>query len=587
MNASMVAELLTGIALFLFGMTLMGDGLKKVAGNRLEMILYRLTGNPIRGILFGAGITTVIQSSSATSVMTVGFVNSGLMKVRQAVPVVLGAIFGTSITGWIICLSALNGASGLLALFSTDTLTCITALVGVYCRMFTKDQFKHHLAEVLLGFSVLMVGMSIMSGAVSPLKDSETFISILISFSNPAIGIAVGMAFTCILQSASAAVGILQALTVTGTITFDIALPLIIGISIGAAVPVLLSAVGATRDGQRTALAYLLSNLMGALITGIPFYAACLFVDFSFMTMVMTTISVAAMNSIYRLIAVSLLLPLYRQIEGLSGRLIPAKSAQSGDDTSELLPLEERFVQHPSLAIEQSRSAICDMAQKARQNVHLAFDLLDNYSDEGYSRIRSLEKVVDKYEDHLGTYLLKLTSRELNKVQNASVGKFLHTLTDFERISDHALNLADTASELHTKQLSFACGASEEISVLASAIREILDVSMEAFITNDLQLATRVEPLEEVVDSLCDEMKLRQVERMQHGVCNYDIGIPFNDYITSCERIADHCSNLAVAIISIESDTFDTHQYLRSLHTMKGNAFTEYFEEYSSRYQLD
>lgn len=325
MRISNVIQLLTGIALFLFGMSLMGDALKQVAGKRLKRILFKLTGNPLRGMLFGTAITAVIQSSSATSVMVVGFVNAGLMKLHRAIPVVLGAILGTSITGWVICLSSLEGASGWLSLFSTSTLTCAAALVGICLRMFSKKRFKKRLGDILLGFAVLMLGMADMSSSVAPLKESETFISILTSFSNPVIGIAVGLGFTCILQSASAAVGILQALTITGTISFDIALPLIIGISIGAAVPVLLSAVGSTPDGQRTAFAYLISNLLGAVLFAAVFYPLNALLEFDFLDTVLSTAGVALLNTVYRLLVVTLLLPMYRQIGAITRKLIPSK----------------------------------------------------------------------------------------------------------------------------------------------------------------------------------------------------------------------------------------------------------------------
>ena len=585
MSIESVTQLLTGIALFLFGMSLMGAGLKRVAGSKLEVILYKLTGSPFKGVLFGAGITAVIQSSSATSVMVVGFVNSGLMKVRQAIYIVLGAIFGTSITGWVICLSQMDAGSGWLALFSTDTLTCVAALVGIFFLMFSKNRFKNHLGEILLGFAVLMFGMSVMSGAVEPLKKSETFIGILTKFSNPLIGICVGIAFTCILQSASAAVGILQALAGTGAITFDIALPLVMGISIGAAVPVLLSAVGASANGKRTSYAYLISNVLGVIVGASLFYGIHALVRFSFMGLVMDTVSVALLNTVYRLVVVLLLAPLARQIERISVWMAP-DTKREAKDSSELLPLEERFLSHPALAVEQSRNAINDMAMKARDNLLSACGLLRNYSDSGYEHIRKQEALVDGYEDRLGTYLLKVNTHELDADQNASVGKFLHTITDFERISDHALNLAESAKELHDKNTAFSPAATQELSVLGSAVEEIVNISISAFLTGDLKLAARVEPLEEVIDNLCGEIKLHHVNRLQSKSCTFASGFAFNDILNSYERIADHCSNLAVAMIAIESDSFDTHEYLNSVKKLKDETFSAYLQEYSWRYSL-
>jgi len=378
MNVSNIIELITGIALFLFGMTLMGEGLKQVAGNKLEIILYKLTGKPLKGLLFGAVITTVIQSSSATSVMVVGFVNSGIMKVRQAIPIVLGAIFGTSITGWVICLSAIDAGSGWLILFSSATLTCITAFVGICFRMFSKDRFKNHLGNVLLGFAVLMFGMSVMSGAVEPLKENEAFISIITKFSNPVLGILVGIAFTSILQSASAAVGILQALAMTGSVRFDMSFPLIMGIGIGASVPVLLSAVGATKEGKRTALAYLTSNTLGVILSAAVFYGLNAFLSFSFLNATMTMTTVAALNSIYRLAVVAILFPLYRQLEAISNWFIRSDSGRKADDLP-LKPLEERFINHPSLAIKQCMEAINDMAIQAKENLLLSLELINRF----------------------------------------------------------------------------------------------------------------------------------------------------------------------------------------------------------------
>ena len=585
MQLSNVIELLTGIALFLFGMSLMGDGLKQVAGNRLEIILYKLTGSPLRGMLFGTGITTVIQSSSATSVMVVGFVNSGLMKLKQAIPVVLGAILGTSITGWVICLSSLDGASGWLSLFSTSTLTCVAALAGIFLRMFSKDRFKNHLGDILLGFAVLMFGMSAMSGAVAPLKESEAFISILTTFSNPLIGILVGMAFTCILQSASAAVGILQALTFTGSISFEIALPLIMGISIGAAVPVLLSAVGATPDGQRTALAYLISNLLGVVFTAVVFYALNAMFQFTFMGAILSTASVALLNTVYRLIVVAVLLPLYQQI-GQITRFFIRDKAGSDEDKYNLIPLEERFITNPALALEQCHNAIDDMAGRARNNLGLSLGLLHGYSQDTYAQVKAQEKSVDKYEDALGSYLLKVSAQELDDKENEYLSLFLRIITDLERISDHAMNLADSAKELSDKKTSFSDQAKQELSVVEQAIAEIVEMAITAFQNNDIPMTYRVEPLEEVIDYLCEECKLHHVERLRAGECVFDSGFVFNDILTSYKRIADHCSNIAVAMVAIESDSFDTHAYLRSVKRLKLQSFAEFFEEYSSKYHL-
>ena len=582
---SNIISLLSGIALFLFGMALMGDGLKQVAGNQLELILYRLTGSPIKGFLLGAGVTAVIQSSSATSVMIVGFVNSGMMKVRQAISIVLGAILGTSITGWIICLSDIGSTGGWLDLFSTATLTGVISVIGIVLRMTAKNPAKKHIGDILMGFAVLMFGMSTMSAAVSPLREDPTFIRILTSFSNPFLGILFGTLFTCVLQSASAAVGILQALASTGIIDFSIALPIIMGIAIGAAMPVLLSAIGASVDGKRTAMVYLVAEVTGVILFAAIYYCLDAMVQFPFADRVMTSVSIAFVNTVFRLIKVVALLPFTKQIEAVVNLLVRDKPQQKPVEP-EAMRLEERFIQHPALAIEQSRLTINAMAEEAKRNFVEAVALLHGYSDERFKLVEDLEGSVDRYEDKLGTYLVKVTEREMTAKQNAEVSKFLHTISDFERISDHALNIAEGARELHQKNLAFSDAAAHELEVMEAALTEILSTAIRSFVNNDLQLAARVEPLEELIDNLCDEMKLHHVDRLQKGLCTLGQGFVFNDLLTNYERVADHCSNIAVALIELESDSFDTHEYLNSLKELKSDMYERYYEEYSRIYQL-
>lgn len=585
MDASNVIALLSGVALFLFGMTLMGEGLKKVAGSKLELVLYRLTSSTWKGILLGTGVTAVIQSSSATSVMVVGFVNSGMMRFRQAIGIVLGAILGTSITGWIICLSSLEGGSGWVKLISTSTITGIVTVVGVILRMFSKNPTHNHVGDILMGFAVLMFGMSAMSAAVSPLRESEAFIRILTSFSNPILGILVGTLFTCVIQSASAAVGILQALAVTGAVDFSVALPIIMGIAIGAALPVLLSALGANTSGKRTALVYLLIDAIGAIFWAVVFYAANAIWPMPFLHNTMSSVSVAALNTVFRLLTLILLTPFIGQLERLACFFIKDKP---GDGSSAAVErLEERFLAHPALAIEQSRIVINAMAAKAEENLLDAFELLRHYSDDLFKKVAQDESEVDRFEDRLGTYLVKVTSVELTGTQNEEVSKFLHTLSDIERISDHALNIALAAKEIHEKKLNFSGAAGHELNVMEQAVTEIVTMTLDAFERNDLAEAVRVEPLEELIDNLCDEMKLHHVDRLQKGVCTLSQGFVFNDLLTNCERVADHCSNIAVAMIELESDSFDTHEYLSSVKKMKKeNFFAQYFEEYSKKYTL-
>ena len=585
MSVANLISLLSGIALFLFGMALMGDGLKKVAGNKLEVILFQLTGSPLKGFLLGTGVTAVIQSSSATSVMVVGFVNSGMMKVRQAISIVMGAILGTSITGWIICLSDLGGGGGWIELFSTATLTGIISVVGIVLRMFSKSQPKRHIGDILMGFAVLMFGMSAMSEAVSPLRSDPTFLRILTTFSAPLLGILFGALFTCVLQSASAAVGILQALASTGVIDFSMALPIIMGIAIGAALPVLLSAIGANVDGKRTAMVYLVVEVVGVIFCAAAFYLVNAFAHFEFMGMTMSSVSIAFVNTLFRFVKVVILLPFIDVIERLVDLLVKDKPVQA-EATDETIRLEERFIQHPALAIEQSRITINSMAAEAQENLAEAMRLLHHYSDEGYRAVVEMEQVVDRYEDRLGSYLVKLTGQELTAKQNEDASKFLHTISDFERISDHALNLAETAKEMREKSIVFSDDAARELGVLESALTEIVHIAVNAFIRNDLSLASRVEPLEELIDDLCDELKLHHVDRLQKGHCTLLNGFLFNDLLTNYERVADHCSNIAVAMIELESDSFDTHEYLSSIKEMKSDTYERYYEEYSQQYHL-
>ena len=569
-------------------MYLMGDGLKRVAGNRLEIVLYRLTSTPLKGVLLGTGVTAVIQSSSATSVMVVGFVNSGMMKVRQAIGIVMGAILGTSVTGWILCLSDIGGgsASGWVQIFSTATLTGIIAVVGIILQMFTKNQTKQHVGGIMLGFAVLMYGMQAMSSAVAPLKESAAFIGLITTFSNPLVGILAGILVTSVIQSSSAAVGILQALAITGAIDFSVAYPLILGIAIGAAVPVLLSAMGATTDGKRTAFIYLLVDVLGVLIWGSIFYIVNAAVGgFSFMSLTMTTVSVAFVNTLFRFVTVLVLTPFIGKLEKLVDLFIKDKP-DARRETEDFNRLEERFVDHPALAIEQSRLTINSMARRAQENLYASIALLGNYTDDGFQRVKDSEDAIDGYEDKLGTYLVKVTAQELADKQNEDVSKFLHTISDFERISDHALNIAELAQEIHEKNMRFSPAASHELTVLQGAVTEVLSTAVEAFISNDMDTAYHVEPLEELIDNLCDEMKLHHIERVQKGICTLTQGFVFNDLLTNYERVSDHCSNIAVAMIELESDMFETHSYLDGVKEMHSHSFDRYYEEFSKKYSL-
>lgn len=577
-------SLLGGVALFLFGMTLMGEGLKKVAGNKLELVLYRLSGTPIKGVLLGTVVTAVIQSSSATSVMVVGFVNSGMMKLGQAISVIQGALIGTSITGWIICLSSVEG-TGWVSLFSTSTLSAVVAVVGIILRMFSKRSADQHVGDILLGFAVLMFGMQAMSGAVAPLKQSAAFIQLLVTFSNPVIGILVGALFTSVIQSSSAAVGILQALSMTGAVTFATAYPIILGIAIGAAVPVLLSAIGAKADGRRAAFSYLLIELLGVVACALIYYIADAIFGLGINSWVVNPVRIATVNSLFRLATAVLLVPFNRHIRGLVTLLVKESKGEKSINR-ELDRLEERFLQHPALAIEQSRLTVNSMARAAEGNLKAAVKLMSDYSEEDRQRIEQTEELVDLYEDRLGTYLVRITARELDAKQNESVSKYLHTLSDFERISDHAMNIAEAAQEIHSKKLRFSEDARRELAVLTGAMLEILELAVSAFVESDIEKAYVVEPLEERIDILCDEMKIRHIDRIQQGLCSLSQGFVFNDILTNFERVADHCSNLAIAMIELHGDSYDTHSYVINLKELHSHNFDALYEHYTEKYSI-
>ena len=586
MNGIMIIlTLLSGVALFLFGMSLMGDGLKSVAGNKLELVLYKLTSTPIKGLLLGTAVTAIIQSSSATTVMVVGFVNSGMMKVSQAIGIIMGANIGTSVTGWILCLSYIEGSSGIAQLLSTATISAIVAIIGIIFKMFVKKTTYKNVGDIMLGFAILMVGMQTMSGAVSPLKENPHFVNLLTTFENPFMGIIVGILFTAVLQSASASVGILQALSVTGSISFAAALPITMGIGVGAACPVLLSSIGTNRNGKRTALIYLLNDLFGMVFWSIVFYSVNAVVHFSFMDLTMSPVTVALMNSVFRMATILVLVPFISKIEKLVFWLIK-EDPEDLEEQADFDLLEERFLAYPALAITQSHTAMNGMAKKARKNLNRAFALLKDYSQDKYNKIQQKENLIDKYEDKLGTYLMQLTGHSMSPQQTQQVSKFLHTLSDFERLGDHAVNISKVASELSEKKITFSPSAQDEIRILQSAVQEVVDLTVDAFCEDNLEMAAKVEPLRELIGILCNELKTRHIGRLQDGTCEFQQGFAFNDLLTNLERIAAHCSNVAVAMIETDSDEFDTHEYLKSVRHMKDAAYLKCCDNYAQKYKL-
>ena len=581
MSITNIISLFAGIAFFLFGMSSMGGGLKRISGNKLEPVLYKLSGTPIKGFLLGSGVTAVIQSSSATSVIVVGFTDSGMLKLKQAIPIILGAIFGTSITGWVVCLSYIEGAGQLGQILSTATLTGVVAVIGIIMRTFGKKKVHRDIGDLLMGFAILMMGMSTMSGSVSGLKDQPWFNGLMTSMRNPILGILLGFAVSALLQSASAAVGIVQALSITGAASFEGVLPMLMGISVGAALPVLLTALGTNINGRRTALSYLASTLMGVLICASLFYIIAAVADLPFLDLVMNPFSIALLNTVFRLIMVLILIPLTDVIEALVCHILPDK--QEKEDP---LQMNEQFIRHPSLAIEQCRQRICDMAVLSMDSVIEAGSLISHYSDSVFEKVEELEQTGDHYEDVLGSFLMKLSEQDLTEVQGRESSIFLHTIPDFERISDHALNVAQSAKEIYDKRMNLSEEVMHELSVMMAAVREILNMATEAFANKDIALAERIEPLEEVIDGLCDQMKMHHVERLQHGKCSIEQGFVFNDLVTDYERISDHCSNVAAAIIEIYSGSFATHEYLDAIKENHDRSFDKYYEEYREKFVI-
>ena len=588
MGISNILALLGGVALFLFGMSLMGDGLKKVAGNKLEMVLWKLTGTPIKGILLGTVVTAVVQSSSATSAMVVGFVNSGMMTVAQAISIVMGANIGTSVTGWIICLSSLGGGGGWTSLLSTDSISAMVAFIGILFIMVSKSETRKNLGGIMLGFAVLMYGMGAMSDAVAPLKESESFRRMLTMFDNPLLGILVGIAITAILQSNSASVGILQVISVTGAVSYAAAFPMIMGMGIGASIPVLLSAVGASRDGKRTSMIYLLINVFGTLICTVLFYSVNAFAHFSFMqnSTPIGMVGIAMMNTLYRVAAIIVLLPCMKYLERITDLLMKNSKEKPQPKKKGAIEFEDRFLDNPVLALAQSNEGITRMAVITADCLFRSFDLINKYDKDEAKRVIEAEDLVDQYEDSLGTYLVKVTGTALNHAQTLECSLYLHTVADFERVSDHAVNIQQVALEIHEKAVKFSPDAKEELAVIDRALRKIVEITFESFRTQNLELAYRVEPLEEVIDSLCQTAKLNHVARLQTGICTLQQGFVFNDLIGNFERVADHCSNIAVALIELHEDAFDTHKYLNTIKSRSDSEFRRMYEEYSAEYEF-
>ena len=577
-----VFSLLGGLALFLFGMDIMGKALEKQAGGQLQKILSKLTDNPLKGFFLGLCVTAVIQSSSATTVMVVGFVNSGIMELHQAIGVIMGSNVGTTVTSWILSLSGLQGDSFLINMLKPTSFSPVLAFIGILLYM-GKSEKRRGVGTILIGFAVLMTGMTAMSNAVLPLQNEAWFTNLFIRFSNPLLGVLVGAVVTGIIQSSSASVGILQALSATGVITYGSAIPIIMGQNIGTCVTALISSVGANKNARRAAMVHLYFNIIGVTLFLAVFYGANLLLDFAFVNETVTAWGIAVVHSIFNLTATAVLLPFANGLEKLAILTIPDDAEKES-----FALLDERLLNTPAVAVERARAATADMAELARVGVVQAMSLTHKWDDSLAQKVREEEEKVDKYEDALGTYLVKLSSREMSHADSQSVNTLLHTISDFERISDHSVNVLSSAEEIHAKSIEFSKDAQEELQVLEGAVQDVLSRTTDAFRKGDLHLAGKVEPLETVVDELVRAIKARHVVRLQTGSCSIEYGFVLEDLLTNYERVCDHCSNVAVAQIEVAQDSFDTHAYLNDLRygneTKESEQFQRRLDRYRERY---
>lgn len=584
-----VLTMVGGLALFLYGMEVMGSGLSKASGGRLELLLEKLTSSKLKAVVLGALVTAVIQSSSATTVMVVGFVNSGIMKLTQAIGIIMGANVGTTITSWILSLSGIESNSFFIRLLKPTSFSPVLALIGVAFLMFSKKDKLKDAGTILIGFAVLMFGMDTMSGAVKPLADVPEFTNILTAFSNPLLGLLAGTVLTAVIQSSSASVGILQALCVTGSVTYSAAIPIIMGQNIGTCVTAMLSGIGANKNARRTALVHLYFNVIGTAVFMVAFYAIHAIIPFGFMGDSANAAGIAVVHTAFNIFATAILLPFSSGLEKLACLTIKEEEGESAllaEQRESIQILDSRFLSTPSFALEQCRTAAIDMAAYAKEALFLSMDLINNYDKTAAKKVMELENRVDHYEDELGTYLLKLSSKNLSEKDSHTLSFLLHNIGDFERISDHAVNLKEAASEMKEKNLSFSNKASEELTVFTEAVKDIVNTSFLVFQEEDTKLARMIEPLEEVIDYLNVELKKRHIKRLRKGKCTIEMGFILSDVTTSYERVADHCSNIAVSLLEISEDGFETHEYLDMLKQTDDPEFRENVKRFQKRYVL-
>jgi len=586
MDIFSILTLIGGLALFLYGMDVMGDSLKKISGSKLESILERLSSNRFNAFFLGLFVTAIIQSSSATTVMLVGFVNSGIMKLGQTIGIIMGANVGTTVTAWLISLSDISSdASQILKLFKPSSFTPILAMIGFLMTMSDKDRRKH-IGTLLLGFAVLMFGMDAMSGAMEGLKDSDTFKQILVMFENPILGILCGTILTAIIQSSSASVGILQALSVTDAIPHSVALPIILGQNIGTTITPIISSINANTDSKRVAMSCLLIKMLGVAIVCTGFYILNWIFKFSFMETNASFVSIAVFHTLFNIISTVILIPFTKQIEKMSCALIKGNKNETDMVSNPTHTLDDRFLDYPAYAIERSRNLVVDMALTAKESFVAAIGLVDNYDEAVVEKIHQNEKKIDTYEDKISSYLVKIASRDLSKSDSETTTKLLHIIGDIERIGDHAENIVDVAEEIYQKKIQFSEDAHHEIEIISAATMEILDITMSALEKDDIELAKHIEPLEQIIDRLKHKLKNRHFARLQAGKCTIELGFVFSDLLANYERTADHCSNIGVCLIQIANDTLDAHEYLRNVKHNGDNEFFSQYDFYKEKYSI-
>lgn len=585
-----VLSLIGGLAIFLYGMDLLGEGLTGASGGKLEKILEKLTSNPLKAVLLGAGVTAVIQSSSATTVMVVGFVNSGIMKLSQAVGVIMGANIGTTITSWILSLTGIESSNIFISLLKPTSFSPVLAAVGIVFLMFLKKDSLKNPGKIMIGFALLMYGMDAMSSSVAPLAEVPQFASILTAFSNPVLGMLAGMLFTAVIQSSSASVGILQALCSTGILSYATALPIIMGQNIGTCVTALLSSIGATKNGKRAAIIHLYFNVIGTVTFMIVFYALNAVIHFSFLNLTAQEFGIAVIHTTFNIITTAYLLPLRKVLEKLAYATIKLdddeKRIMDSRSGNEFALLDDRFLEAPSLAVEHCKQVINKMADISRESLFISMSLIGGYDEEQALRVGELETRADKYEDALGTYIMKISTKNLKKEDSEMLNVMLHCIGDFERISDYACNLCDSARELQQKNMQFSPKAETELDILSSAVREAVDISFDAFKSNNKNEADKVEPLEELIDTLAVELKARHIRRLREGKCTIELGFAHSDILNNLERVADHCSNIAVDVIQSDQLEFDAHEYLDRIKNKDNQQFARDYKTYKEKYRL-